>query len=312
MTSTGEPILAGCFAGVVGTLLGYPLDTLRVHQATEQRTDGKGGLVATGRRLIRQRGLQGLYSGVTSPLFSLVVLNAVSFGGYSQFSRILGSSKTELVRSKDNLQSPWWVFEYKVFFAGSLCGGLAACISTPFELVKTQMQLHAGSNSKSSLSVASRLIRERGLMRGLYLGHGVNSVREVAFVSTYFGVYEHAKPMLRALLACDSTTMEAGNAPNSPIFRVTRMALTPLAGGLAGAAAWAVSYPFDCVKVNIQGEKVGSRSGAKEGAISVAVSLLRRRGILGLYTGLGASVLRAFLVSGTRFSAFEVAMWAMK
>jgi hypothetical protein len=72
---------------VLGTVLGFPLDTIRVHQATEQRGDGKGGLFATGRRLLRASGVSGLYAGVSSPLFSLVVLNISSFGGYSVFSK---------------------------------------------------------------------------------------------------------------------------------------------------------------------------------------------------------------------------------
>ena len=44
----------------------------------------------------------------------------------------------------------------------------------------------------------------------------------------------------------------------------------------------------------------------------MAQRLLHTRGLAGLFTGLGASVLRAFLVSGTRFSAYEAAMWVLR
>ena len=43
-------------------------------------------------------------------------------------------------------------------------------------------------------------------------------------------------------------------------------------------------------------------------AITVARDLVKTRGVAGLYAGVGPSVLRAFLVSGSRFTAYEFAM----
>ena len=59
------------------------------------------------------------------------------------------------------------------------------------------------------------------------------------------------------------------------------------------------------------GKKAAAAVPDSGGAMAVARQLIRTRGVVGLYTGLGASVLRAFLVSGTRFSAYEVAMWGL-
>jgi solute carrier family 25 carnitine/acylcarnitine transporter 20/29 len=36
------------------------------------------------------------------------------------------------------------------------------------------------------------------------------------------------------------------------------------------------------------------------------------RGVRGLYSGLAPSLARAFVVSGSRFSAYEFALWALK
>ena len=43
-------------------------------------------------------------------------------------------------------------------------------------------------------------------------------------------------------------------------------------------------------------------------ALTIARDLVKTRGVAGLYAGVGPSVLRAFLVSGSRFTAYEFAM----
>jgi hypothetical protein len=48
------------------------------------------------------------------------------------------------------------------------------------------------------------------------------------------------------------------------------------------------------------------------GAFRVARHLFATRGIGGFYAGIVPSIARAFIVSGTRFSAYEATMWALK
>jgi Mitochondrial carrier protein len=47
-------------------------------------------------------------------------------------------------------------------------------------------------------------------------------------------------------------------------------------------------------------------------AIDAGVHLLRSRGVSGLYRGAVPSVMRAFIVSGTRFSTYEVVIAALQ
>lgn len=87
-----------------------------------------------------------------------------------------------------------------------------------------------------------------------------------------------------------------------------------MSGGIAGAFGWFISIPLDCIKTKIQGQPFSlvSVSHQSAGIISVASELIRKHGIFGLYTGVGPSVTRAFLVSSSRFSAYEVAIWSLK
>jgi hypothetical protein len=77
--------------------------------------------------------------------------------------------------------------------------------------------------------------------------------------------------------------------------------------GLSGAAAWLLSFPLDTVKTAVQGRPLDA---PRVAAMDAARNILLRRGgllgLLGLYSGAVPSVMRAFIVSGTRFSTYEV------
>ena len=81
-------------------------------------------------------------------------------------------------------------------------------------------------------------------------------------------------------------------------------------GGCAGATAWALTFPLDCVRAGVQGQTISSTIQLeKRGALDVLKNLLQTKGITGLYAGVAPSIARAFLVSGSRFSAYEGALW---
>lgn len=58
----------------------------------------------------------------------------------------------------------------------------------------TQVQLDnvSAKRYQGSSHAARCIVREHGI-RGLYLGHMVNTSREVLFLAAYFGTYEHSR-----------------------------------------------------------------------------------------------------------------------
>lgn len=82
--------------------------------------------------------------------------------------------------------------------------------------------------------------------------------------------------------------------------------------------AWLVSFPLDCIKANVQGQRLEGAPGAEGSpqdrvtAASAARAIFRAKGLLGLYTGVGPSIARAFIVSGSRFSAYETMVWLIR
>lgn len=228
--------------------------------------------------------LQGFYRGIGSPLVVLTILNMLNFSSYAFFKDKLG------IRSEPSNHR---LFDVRIFLAGAAAGPLASAISTPSELVKTQMQLSkkTGVAYKNSLQALLTIWKQFGVT-ALYTGHSVNTLREMVFLGSYFGIYEHSKSYLTAVLHADISI--------------------PLAGGLSGAIGWFISFPLDCIKSNMQGVPLRRFSvidSNRSTMYSTARTLVQKHGLLGLYNGLLPSVVRAFLVSSTRFSAYEFAMW---
>jgi len=73
-------------------------------------------------------------------------------------------------------------------------------------------------------------------------------------------------------------------------------------GGLASAGAACCTHPLDLLKVHLQ-----TQQGGKIGVVSQTVSIVKNEGVLALYNGLSASLVRQLTYSTTRFAIYEVA-----
>jgi hypothetical protein len=142
---------------------------------------------------------------------------------------------------------------------------------------------------QSSFHCVKTLVSSHGV--GIvYTGHVINTVREATFIGNYFFVYEGMRELL---------------VTSSPL---SVQSAVPVAGGLAGASSWFLSFPLDCIRAGVQGQPLPPQ----HNALQILRGLLRDRGFLALYSGASASIVRAFLVSGSRFSAYEGALWIMR
>ena len=278
---------AGAAAGVTGTLLGFPLDVLKARMQS-----GSSGGLATNARAVLRSGT--VYRGVTAPLVSMTLLNTVSFATYAHTRQLVGlpaaaqhvpsQASPLLTPGPREAQPPWWL----VTVAGSLVAVPVTLVSTPFELLKLQQQLAPGRYSGSTAAAAS-IVAQHGasaLLRGL----SVNFVREVVFLGCYFTLYERAKASLSMRGIAEGVAV-------------------PVAGGSAGACAWLLSFPLDTCKTMVQGRALDA---PRVTAMQAGQALWRAKGFSGLYSGALPSVLRAFLVSGTRFSVYELTVTALR
>jgi solute carrier family 25 (mitochondrial carnitine/acylcarnitine transporter), member 20/29 len=321
-----DDMIAGAAAGVVGTALGFPLDAIK----SRMQVNSSRSIGWILRSIYAEDGVKSFYRGLASPLVALVLLNSMNFTLYSHFRGVLGrdstfpashrastapsSSSSSASTSSGSGGAPalFPPLDLKVVLAGAAVGPFAAFISTPFEWLKLQMQFNraqaaaggAAVQYRNTLHACVSVVREHG-PSPLFTGHVVNASREMVFLGTYFGVYEHSKQAVVAMFA----SLNGGGGGSS-------MAI-PVAGGVAGALGWLVSYPLDCIKGNIQGQPLAATRALqlqlpRRSITSVGLDILRQRGVLGLYSGVSLSLLRAFIVSASRFSCYEAVLWTLR
>ncbi|XP_043252717.1 mitochondrial dicarboxylate carrier [Colletes gigas] len=72
-------------------------------------------------------------------------------------------------------------------------------------------------------------------------------------------------------------------------------------GGLSSAGAACITHPLDLLKVHLQTQQEGKIS-----ILRLTGSIVQKQGILALYNGLSASLLRQLTYSTMRFGAYEV------
>lgn len=321
----GEEAIGGFAAGVVGTLLGFPLDLVKTRMQTQVASSAiKLSPLSLLRHILKTEGISSLYKGVGPPLLSLSIVNTLSFTSYSYF------------RQNTFHGTDGW--DYRNALSGMMGAPLFGLVTTPENFLKTQMQLDNVQDQREkmrkggqvggaettqklkgrfsgSFHCAKTLVSSHGLPV-LYTGHVINTIREAAFVGMYFYCYEGYKVEFKRLIGTvetlwgdvTSTTPDnvvSGNNLNESL--ATSLAI-PIAGGCAGATSWAFTFPLDCVRAGVQGQSISTTHIQKQGAIETLKQLWQTKGITGLYAGVGPSIARAFLVSGSRFSAYEGAV----
>ena len=258
-----------------------------------------------------------MYRGLGPPVCMMMVMNSMNFGAfYHMRMKLAGANPVGW-----GTERPW--IDWRVVCAAASVGPLCALVSTPFELVKLQVQLDAANHSRGgaagarlatdqngssgyvrkysgSAHAARQLLKTHG-PRVFFLGHGVNTARECVFNAVFFSAFEHT---------AHGFETEAGLSP--------AMA-TAAAGGVAGAAGWLTNLPLDCVKSGIQGQCLGdgrggwdAGRGARVGFVEAARTVGARGGIAGFFAGAAPSLARSFVVSGSRFTAFTGAMGAFR
>ncbi|XP_036751717.2 mitochondrial ornithine transporter 2 [Manis pentadactyla] len=276
-------LTAGAIGGTACVLAGQPFDTVKVKMQTFPGL--YKGLSDCCRKTYSQVGLRGFYRGTGPALMAYVAENSVLFMCYGfcqQYVRqVVGLDKQAKLSDLQNAA------------AGSLASAFAALALCPTELVKCRLQTmyemeKSGKITKSHntiWSVVKNILKKDGLL-GFYHGLSSTLLQEVPGHFFFFGGYE----LSRSFFASGRSKDELGPVP------------LMLSGGIAGICLWLVIYPVDCIKSRIQ---VLSMSGKQAGFIGTLLSVVRNEGIAALYSGLNATMIRAFPANGSLFLAYE-------
>jgi solute carrier family 25 carnitine/acylcarnitine transporter 20/29 len=172
-------------------------------------------------------------------------------------------------------------------------------LSGPIEHIRIRLQAQphgAGRLYAGPLDCVRKLVRQGGVLGGLYRGEAVTVAREAAAYGTWFMAFEW--------LMNSDAARNGVERKDVPTWKVA------FYGGLAGEALWLASYPFDVVKSKMQTDGFGAGMRYRSMRDCFAQTW-RAEGMRGFWKGLAPTLLRAMPVSAGTFAVVELTMRAI-
>ncbi|XP_078178186.1 mitochondrial substrate carrier family protein [Carex rostrata] len=164
--------------------------------------------------------------------------------------------------------------------AGAAAGAFTYAVLLPLDAVKTNIQAKVYSNS---LEATVSIFKTKGIL-GFYRGLSAVAIGSATSSAVYFGTCELAKHVMYAL--------GAGG------FTVPRVVVPPLAGAMGNVMSSAIMVPKELITQRMQ-------AGASGRSWQVLLRIVKSDGILGLYAGYTATLLRNLPAGILSYSSFE-------
>ncbi|ELR02337.1 mitochondrial aspartate-glutamate transporter agc1 [Pseudogymnoascus destructans] len=271
----------GSLAGAFGAFMVYPIDLVKTRMQNQRSSRVGQALYKNSldcaKKVIRNEGFKGLYSGVIPQLIGVAPEKAIKL------------TVNDLVRthfSKDGkIRLPHEIL------AGASAGACQVVFTNPLEIVKIRLQVQ-GEAAKSLEGVPRRsamwIVKNLGLM-GLYKGATACLLRDVPFSAIYFPTYNHLK---RDYFG-ESATKKLG----------VLQLLT--AGAIAGMPAAYLTTPCDVIKTRLQ---VEARKGdtAYTSLTHCAKTVYKEEGFKAFFKGGPARIMRSSPQFGFTLAMYEV------
>ncbi|KAL0723970.1 hypothetical protein Bca4012_038569 [Brassica carinata] len=213
------------------------------------------------------------------PFASASVSDSDSAPGFLKWMKPASRSSPKIQTLMKHLS----VFERALIGAGG--GGIAGAFTyvclLPLDTIKTKLQAKGASQLySSSFDAIVKTFQERGIL-GFYSGVSAVIVGSTFSSAVYFGTCEFGKSLL-------------GKFPEFP-----SVLIPPTAGAMGNIISSAIMVPKELITQRMQVGASGRRS------YQVLLEILEKDGILGLYAGYSATLLRNLPAGVLSYSSFE-------
>ncbi|XP_021735815.1 uncharacterized protein LOC110702423 [Chenopodium quinoa] len=248
-----EHAVSGALAGIAVSVCLHPIDTVKT--IVQSCQPGQKSICYIGRSVLSERGLPGLYRGITSNITASAPISAIYTFTYESVKEFMLPSLAKEYHSVAHCT------------AGACASIATSVVFTPSERIKQQMQVN--SKYQNCWNAVQRIINTGGL-RSLYAGWGAVLCRNIPHSIIKFYTYESLKQMLMS---------------SHPPTKLPSTLQTLLCGGLAGSTAALFSTPFDVVKTRLQTQMPGSTQ-RYHSIFNTLQDICEHEGVRGLYRGL--------------------------
>ncbi|KAJ7308273.1 hypothetical protein JRQ81_008801 [Phrynocephalus forsythii] len=179
--------IAGSLAGTTAAMMTYPLDLVRARMAVTPK-EMYSNIVHVFIRISREEGLKTLYRGFVPTILGVIPYAGLSFFTYETFKKL---------HAEHSGRSHPYPVERLAF--GACAGLVGQSASYPLDVVRRRMQTAGamGFTYGSIIQTMRDIIREEGLVRGLYKGLSMNWVKGPIAVGISFMTFDLMKILLR-------------------------------------------------------------------------------------------------------------------
>ncbi|XP_010517067.1 PREDICTED: mitochondrial substrate carrier family protein B isoform X2 [Camelina sativa] len=181
--------------------------------------------------------------------------------------------------------------------AGGIAGAFSKTCTAPLARLTILFQLQGMQSEGAVISrptlwcEASRIINEEGF-RAFWKGNMVTVAHRIPYTAVNFYAYEEYNKFFNSNPVVQSFI---GNRSGNPIVHF-------VSGGLAGITAASATYPLDLVRTRLAAQK---NAMYYQGIGHAFRTICRDEGLLGLYKGLGATLLGVGPSLAINFAAYE-------
>ncbi|KAK6943590.1 Mitochondrial substrate/solute carrier [Dillenia turbinata] len=181
--------------------------------------------------------------------------------------------------------------------AGGVAGAVSKTCTAPLARLTILFQvqgMHSDASTLKKASIwheASRIVREEGF-KAFWKGNLVTIAHRLPYSAVNFYAYERYKKFLQSIPGLESHRENWG----------ADVCVRLLGGGMAGVTAASVSYPLDLVRTRLAAQRNVIYYRGIWHALS---TICKDEGFLGLYKGLGATLLGVGPSIAISFSVYE-------
>ncbi|EAU29774.1 conserved hypothetical protein [Aspergillus terreus NIH2624] len=306
-------LIAGAAGGMVTAVLTSPLDVLRTRLQTDYyqtqasatrptppaKSQVRPSFYRSSLRHFREtfdilfsihrvEGWRGLFKGLGPSLTGVVPASAVKFYTYGNckrlFPELIGCEKDSTV----------------VHALSAACAGIATGSATnPIWVVKTRLQLDkvGARRYKGSLDCISQILKHEG-PKGLYRGLTASYLGTIE-TTLHLAMYERFKSIISR-----KVDLEGDKEANQ---FVQGLAMSG-ASGLSKLCACLIAYPHEVIRTRLRQAPMADGRQKYTGIIQCARLILKEEGVMALYGGLTAHLLRTVPSAAITLGTYELVL----
>lgn len=269
-----RPFLYGGVASIVAESGTFPIDTTKTRLQIQGQTIDRSltelkyrGMSHAFFRIIREEGLQSLYSGIAPALLRQASYGTIKIGVYHTLKRAIVPNPEDETLSINML-------------CGIVAGIVSSAAANPTDLLKVRMQAKGREGASEDMVHAfTNIYRQEGL-RGLWRGVGPTAQRAATVAGVELPAYDLCKKLM----------VQSG-------FLGDSLGTHFLASFLAGLAGAIASTPIDVIKTRMMNQKNirpslvitgGSAAVSKSiytSSMDCFLQTVRTEGVMAMYKG---------------------------